>query len=137
MLAAIAASAFATVFMIYRTRDPVQFRRPSSGLGWVVIAAGASTAIPSCGAFSPAPVVLVLGIYLTSLGKSPRLAFVLYVVAASPGDRFRSASDLARALADALTGQLAPALRERGLALVRTGWADPPAAAARRRVALG
>jgi eukaryotic-like serine/threonine-protein kinase len=83
MLTAIAASAFATVFMIYRTRDPVQFRRPSTGLGWVVIAAGASTAIPFFGAFSPAPVVLVLGIYFTSLGKSPRLAFVLYVVAAS------------------------------------------------------
>jgi serine/threonine-protein kinase len=69
--------------MIYRTRDPVQFRRPSTGLGWVVIAMGASTAIPFFGAFSPAPVVLVLGIYFTSLGKSPRLAFVLYVVAAS------------------------------------------------------
>jgi serine/threonine-protein kinase len=83
MLTAIAASAFATVFMICRTRDPVQFRRPSTGLGWVVIAMGASTAIPFFGAFSPAPVVLVLGIYFTSLGKSPRLAFVLYVVAAS------------------------------------------------------
>jgi serine/threonine-protein kinase len=83
MLTAIAASAFATVFMIYRTRDPAQFRRQSTGLGWVVIAAGASTAIPFFGAFSPAPVVLVLGIYFTSLGKSPRLAFVLYVVAAS------------------------------------------------------
>jgi len=83
MLAAIGASMFATGFMIYRTRDPVQFRRPSTGLGWVVIAAAASTAIPFFGAFSPAPVVLVLGIYFTSLGKSPRLAFALYVVAAS------------------------------------------------------
>ncbi|HEX3481155.1 MAG TPA: serine/threonine-protein kinase [Kofleriaceae bacterium] len=82
MLVAIAASALATVFMVYRTRDPVQFRRPSTGLGWVVIAAAATTAIPFFGAFSPAPVVLVLGIYFTSLGKSPRLAFVLYVVAA-------------------------------------------------------
>jgi serine/threonine-protein kinase len=82
MLGAIAASLLATVFMVYRTRDPVQFRRPSTGLGWVVIAAAATTAIPFFGAFSPAPVVLVLGIYFTSLGKSPRMAFVLYVVAA-------------------------------------------------------
>jgi serine/threonine-protein kinase len=59
-------------------------------------------------------------------------------LARRPGDRFRSASDLGRALADALLGQLVPAARERGLALVRTGgWADPPAAVARRRVALG
>jgi hypothetical protein len=83
MLGAIAASVLATVFMVYRTRDPAQFRRPSTGLGWVVIAAAATTAIPFFGAFSPAPVVLVLGIYFTSLGKSPRMAFVLYVVAAS------------------------------------------------------
>jgi serine/threonine-protein kinase len=82
MLGSIAVSATATAFMIYRTRDPVQFRRPSTGLGWVAIAIGACTAIPFFGAFSPAPVVLVLGIYFTSLGKSPRMAFVLYVVAA-------------------------------------------------------
>jgi tRNA A-37 threonylcarbamoyl transferase component Bud32 len=82
MLVAIGASAFATAFMLYRTRDPVQFRRPSTALGWVVIAAAATTAIPFFGAFSPAPVVLVLGIYFTGLGKSPRMAVVLYVVAA-------------------------------------------------------
>src|SRR5262249_11 len=82
MLGAIAVSASATMFMIYRTPHPVQFRRPSTGLGWVAIAIGACTAIPFFGAFSPAPVVLVLGIYFTSVGKSPRMAFVLYVVAA-------------------------------------------------------
>ncbi|TMQ19549.1 MAG: hypothetical protein E6J91_06030 [Deltaproteobacteria bacterium] len=82
MLLAIAASAFAVAFMLYRTRDPVRFRRPSTALGWVVIAAGATTAIPFFGAFSPAPVVLVLGIYFTGLGKSPRMAVVLYVLAA-------------------------------------------------------
>ncbi|HEY0478568.1 MAG TPA: serine/threonine-protein kinase [Kofleriaceae bacterium] len=82
MLISISGSGFATVFMLYRTRDPVQFRRPSTALGWLVIAAAATTAIPFFGAFSPAPVVLVLGIYFTGLGKSPRMAVVLYVVAA-------------------------------------------------------
>jgi serine/threonine-protein kinase len=57
------------------------------------------------------------------------------------GDRFRSADELAAALADALTGQLAPAARDRGLALVTAGgWADPPPLSqlvARRRVAHG
>jgi len=82
MLAAIAASALGILFVLYRTRDPAQFRRPSTALGWVVIAAAATTAIPFFGAFSPAPVVLVLGIYFTGLGKSPRIAVILYVVAA-------------------------------------------------------
>ncbi len=82
MLVSIAISTFAILFMLYRTRDPVQFRRPSTSLGWVVIAAAATTAIPFFGAFSPAAVVLVLGIYFTGLGKSSWMAVVLYVVAA-------------------------------------------------------
>ena len=82
MLIAISASGFATVFMLYRTRSAAEFRRPSTALGWLVIAASATTAIPFFGAFSPAPVVLVLGIYFTGMGKSPRMAVMLYVVAA-------------------------------------------------------
>jgi eukaryotic-like serine/threonine-protein kinase len=82
MLIAISASGFAIVFMLYRTRSAVEFRRPSTALGWVVIAAAATTAIPFFGAFSPAPVVLVLGIYFTGMGKSSRIAVLLYVVAA-------------------------------------------------------
>ena len=82
MLIAISASGFATVFMLYRTRSAAEFRRPSTALGWLVIAASATTAIPFFGAFSPAPVVLVLGIYFTGMGKSPRMAVLLYVVAA-------------------------------------------------------
>jgi serine/threonine-protein kinase len=77
---------------------------------------------------------------------APRLAHEVDLVLAiglakRPADRFGSADELARALAEALTGQLAPAVRDRGLALVRTGgWADPPPLsqlAARRRVAHG
>jgi serine/threonine-protein kinase len=82
MLIAISASGFAIIFMLYRTRSAAEFRRQSTALGWVVIAAAATTAIPFFGAFSPAPVVLVLGIYFTGMGKSPRMAVLLYVVAA-------------------------------------------------------
>ena len=82
MLIAIAASGFAIIFILYRTRSAAEYRRPSTALGWVVIAAAATTAIPFFGAFSPAPVVLVLGIYFTGMGRSPRVALLLYVVAA-------------------------------------------------------
>jgi serine/threonine-protein kinase len=82
LLGALAAAVLATVFMLYRTRDPVGFRRPSTALGWLVPAAATTMAIPYFGAFSPAPVVLVLGIFFTGLGKSTRLAYVVYAVCA-------------------------------------------------------
>ena len=82
LLGALAAAVLATVFMLYRTRDPIAFRRPSTALGWLVPAAATTAAIPYFGAFSPAPVVLVLGIFFTGLGKSRRLARVVYVVCA-------------------------------------------------------
>jgi serine/threonine-protein kinase len=82
LLGSLGVSTVATAFMFYRTRDPVQFRRPSTTAGWIVFAVGATTAIPFFGAFSPAPVVMVLGIYVTGLGKAPRLAFYLYVMTA-------------------------------------------------------
>jgi serine/threonine-protein kinase len=41
-----------------------------------------TTAIPYFGVFSPAAVILVLGIYFTGLGKNTRLAFSVYAVCA-------------------------------------------------------
>jgi serine/threonine-protein kinase len=78
MLGAIGASALATAFMLVRTRDPARFRQRSTLIGWLVPAAAATMAIPYFGAFSPAAVVLVLGIFFTGLGKSRRLAYVVY-----------------------------------------------------------
>jgi serine/threonine-protein kinase len=51
-------------------------------LGLIIPAACVTSAIPFFGVFSPAPIVLVLGIYFTGLGKNARLAFVVYAVCA-------------------------------------------------------
>jgi eukaryotic-like serine/threonine-protein kinase len=82
LVGALVAAGIATVFMLYRTRDPVRFRQRSTVLGWLVPAAATTMAIPYFGAFSPAPVVLVLGIYFTGLGKNTRLAYLVYAVCA-------------------------------------------------------
>jgi eukaryotic-like serine/threonine-protein kinase len=82
LLGAVGTSLVAVAFLYRRTRDPVAFRRPSTGLGWFVPAVCVTAAIPYFGAFSPVPVVLVLGIYFVGLGKSWRLSLAVYAVCA-------------------------------------------------------
>jgi hypothetical protein len=82
VLCALGATVTAVVFLFQRTRDPIAFRKPSTVLGWFIPAASVTTALPYFGAFSPAPVVLVLGIYFVGLGRSRRLAFAVYLTIA-------------------------------------------------------
>ncbi len=82
LVGALIASVVATAFLLYRTHDPVRFGRRTTALGWIVPAAATTMAIPYFGAFSPAPVVLVLGIYFTGLGRNTRLAYLVYAVCA-------------------------------------------------------
>jgi serine/threonine-protein kinase len=82
MLSACVAAIAAMVFLWSRTRDAFLFRRPASTLGWFIPAACVTTVIPYFGAFSPAPVLLVLGIYFVGLGRSTRLAYAVYATCA-------------------------------------------------------
>ncbi|HUS33027.1 MAG TPA: serine/threonine-protein kinase [Kofleriaceae bacterium] len=82
LLTAVAVAICAVVFLWMRTRDPIAFRKPSTGLGWFIPAACVTCAIPFYGAFSPVAVVLVLGVYFTGLGKSTKLAMAVYAVCA-------------------------------------------------------
>jgi serine/threonine-protein kinase len=82
MLAAVVVALGAIAFLLHRTRNPLEFNRPSTILGWFVPAVCVTSAIPYFGVFSPAAVVLVLGIYFTGLGKNTRLAFAVYAVCA-------------------------------------------------------
>lgn len=82
LLGAVGASLVAIAFLYQRTRDPVAFRKPSTGLGWFVPAACVTSAIPYFGVFSPVAIVLVLGIYFTGLGKNRVLSWSVYGVLA-------------------------------------------------------
>jgi len=82
LVSSVACSLLAILFLYMRTSDPVKFRRSTTLLGWYVPAICVGTAIPFFGVFSPAPLVLVLGIYFTGLGKSSALAAAVYVTCA-------------------------------------------------------
>jgi serine/threonine-protein kinase len=82
LLASVGVALVAIIFLYMRTHDPIAFRRPSTSLGWFVPAACVTTSIPYFGVFSPVPVVLVLGVYFTGLGKSWRLSMAVYAVLA-------------------------------------------------------
>jgi len=82
VLAAAGMSYVAIAFLYLRARDPLMFRRPTTVLGWFVPAACVTTAIPYFGVFSPAPLLLVLGVYFCGLGKNNKLAWAVYIVCA-------------------------------------------------------
>jgi len=70
-------------FLFSRTRNLEQFRRPSTSIWWIVPGACATSAVPFFGAYSPASIVLVLGIYFTGLGRNLRLSVGLYLICAA------------------------------------------------------
>jgi tRNA A-37 threonylcarbamoyl transferase component Bud32 len=82
LLSAIGIAIMAVVFLLHRTSDPVQFRRPTTLLGWFIPALAVTAAIPFFGVFSPVGVILVLGIYFTGLGRSTPLAYAVYAMCA-------------------------------------------------------
>ena len=82
LLSAVGCALVAILFLYMRTGDPVRFRQPTTLLGWFIPAICVTTALPFFGVFSPAPVVLVLGVYFTGLGKSQALALAVYLTCA-------------------------------------------------------
>jgi serine/threonine-protein kinase len=82
LLGACGVSTLGTLFVLHRMRDPRELRRTSTALGWLVPSVCATMAIPYFGSFSPAPVVLVLGVYFIGLGRSGGLAVAVYALCA-------------------------------------------------------
>jgi serine/threonine-protein kinase len=83
MEAAIGAGVIALLYMIHRARTPATFQ-PGLGLSiaWYVPALGVCAAIPYFGPYSPAPVLLILGIYVLGMGAGLHLAIAIYVTCA-------------------------------------------------------
>lgn len=82
LLTCVGCSLASILFLYLRTNDPIAFRRPTTLLGWFIPAVNVTAVIPFFGVFSPAAVVLVLGIYFTGLGRSKGLAIAVYAVCA-------------------------------------------------------
>jgi hypothetical protein len=82
VLGSAAAALLGLLFLYLRTRDLMEFRRPSTQIAWLIPGTCATMAVPFFGSFSPVSIVLVLGIYFTGLGKSLRLSLALYTICA-------------------------------------------------------
>ena len=107
LLSAIGVALVAIMFLYLRTSDPLQFRKRSTSLGWFIPAMCVTSALPYFGVFSPAPVILVLGIYFTGLGKSQTLALAVYAVCAG-AQGVLAALVITRAIPDTGIVQLLP-----------------------------
>ena len=81
-LVGIAVGALGMVYLLYRTRTPATYHQGiGTSIGWFVPIVAVSTAIPFFGAMSPAPILLVLGIFFNGLGSTRGVAVATYVVA--------------------------------------------------------
>ncbi len=82
MLAGCAIGVISMVFLLYQTYSPVRFRQQRTTLTWFLPAISVNTAVLFFGVYSPAPMLVVLGLYFVGLGKSRRMAIAAYAVCA-------------------------------------------------------
>jgi eukaryotic-like serine/threonine-protein kinase len=82
MLTACSAGMVSMIYLLYQTRNPARFRQSRTALIWFVPAIAVNAAVLFFGIFSPAPMLVVLGIYFVGLGKAGRMAIAAYVICA-------------------------------------------------------
>jgi len=82
-LGAIAMAVIALGYLHHRTSDPATYYDGwGVSIGWYVPALAVCSAVPFFGPFSPVPIILVLGLYVTGMGQSFGLAFAIYLTCA-------------------------------------------------------
>jgi serine/threonine-protein kinase len=70
------------VYLLHRTRNPATFYDgPGVAISWYIAALAVNTAVPYFGPFSPAAILLLIGIYFVGLGASRALAIAVYLTA--------------------------------------------------------
>ena len=74
------ASLVGVAILFRQTSDPVRFRSPWTQATFAMPAIAVAAVIPFYGAFSPAPVLLILGVYFTGLSSSGRMAGAVYAI---------------------------------------------------------
>jgi len=83
MMTGIAVAMLGLGYLLYRTRSPLTFRDGiGHTLGWYIPVLAVTMGVPYFGPASPAPILLVLGIFLIGLGGSRGLAVATYLTAA-------------------------------------------------------
>ncbi len=83
LVAAVVLASLGIGLLYTRTADPLKFRKPSTVIGFFLPTVAVAAAIPYFGAFSPAPVLVVLAVYFTGLGSNVRLAATVWGVCAA------------------------------------------------------
>jgi hypothetical protein len=82
MFAAAGIAIASAAFLLYQTRDPIRFRKPSTALVWFLPAIAVNAVLLFFGIYSPAPMLVVLGLYFVGLGKAGRMAIAAYIMCA-------------------------------------------------------
>ena len=82
LLAGCAIAFVSMVFLLYQTFDPLRFRQRRTTLVWFLPAIAVNSAVYYFGVFSPASMLVVLGLYFVGLGKSRAMALAAYVLCA-------------------------------------------------------
>lgn len=82
LLAGCAVSFATMMFLLYQTFDPLRFRQRRTTLVWFLPAIAVNCAVYYFGVFSPASMLVVLGLYFVGLGKSRAMALAAYVLCA-------------------------------------------------------
>jgi eukaryotic-like serine/threonine-protein kinase len=83
MLGACVVSVGSMLFLLYQTRDPIRFRKRSTALVWFLPASAVNAAVLFFGIYSPALMIVVLGLYFVGLGKAGRMAITAYFMCAA------------------------------------------------------
>lgn len=82
LLAGCAIGFASMVFLLYQTFDPLRFRQARTTFVWFLPAIAVNSAVYYFGVFSPASMLVVLGLYFVGLGKSRAMALAAYVLCA-------------------------------------------------------
>jgi eukaryotic-like serine/threonine-protein kinase len=79
-LAGIGCAIAGLLYLLYRARTPETFHQGvGASIGWFIPIVAVTTAVPFFGAMSPAPILLVLGIFFNGLGGTRGVAVATYV----------------------------------------------------------